>query len=142
MEAGSTGSSGSTIATPTTPTPLIQQTKPEMAAGMKPWKLMKNVKRRYRPGTMALKEIRRYQKSTELLIPKMPFLRLIHEILWKEYAWFCIQVGAMLALHDVAEAYLVCLLEDMNLCTIHAKHVTIKPRDMQLAHHIRGGTSG
>eukprot|EP00798_Chlamydomonas_sp_ICE-L_P024411 gene24411-biopygen18891 len=70
---------------------------------------------RYRPGTVALREIRKYQKSTELLIRKLPFQRL-----------------------EAAEAYLVGLFEDTNLAAIHAKRVTIMPKDIQLARRIRG----
>ena len=97
---------------------------------------------RYRPGTRALKEIRKFQKSTELLIPKLAFLRLVHELLQKEYSWFCIQVGTILALHEAMESYLIHLFEDTNLCMIHTKHVTIMHKDMQLACRIRGETSG
>ncbi|KAK7918947.1 hypothetical protein WMY93_010231 [Mugilogobius chulae] len=77
---------------------------------------------RYRPGTVALREIRRYQKSTELLIRKLPFQR-------------CAAIGA---LQEASEAYLVGLFEDTNLCAIHAKRVTIMPKDIQLARRIRG----
>uniref|UniRef100_A0A3Q7EJ11 Core Histone H2A/H2B/H3 domain-containing protein n=1 Tax=Solanum lycopersicum TaxID=4081 RepID=A0A3Q7EJ11_SOLLC len=69
---------------------------------------------RFMPGTVALREIRKYQKSTELMIRKLPFQRL------------------------AAEAYLVGLFEDTNLCAIHAKRVTIMPKDIQLARRIRG----
>ena len=67
---------------------------------------------------VALGEIRKFQKSTELLIPKIAFWRLVKEILQQEYSWFHIQVGAVLAFHKTIEAYLVCLFEDTNLCTI------------------------
>ena len=95
--------------------------------------------RRYRPGTVALREIRRYQKSTELLIRKLPFQRLVREIaqdLGKMNMRF--QSGAIMALQEASEAHLVSLLEDSNLCTIHAKRVTIMPKDIQLARRIRG----
>ena len=82
------------------------------------------------PGTKTLREIWRFKKSTELLIHKIAFWRLVKEILQEEYSWFHIHVGAVLALHEAAEAYLVCFFEDTNLCTIHAKHVTIMPKDM------------
>ena len=93
---------------------------------------------RYRPGTVALREIRRYQKSTELLIRKAPFLRLVRKISqgYKEDLRF--QTTAVLALQQAAEAYLVGLFEDTNLCAIHAKRVTIMPKDIQLARRIRG----
>jgi len=95
--------------------------------------------RRYRPGEKALKEIRFYQRNTELLIRKLPFSRLVKEVQGyfyrKEYRW---QASAILALQEAAEAHLVGLFEDANLCTIHAKRVTIMPKDLQLARRIRG----
>lgn len=96
-------------------------------------------KRRYRPGTKALMEIRRYQKMTELLIPKLPFSRLIREICTaitpKDLRF---QSSALLALQEASEAYLVQLFEDTNLCAIHARRVTIMPKDIRLARRIRG----
>lgn len=93
---------------------------------------------RYRPGTVALREIRRYQKSTELLIRKLPFQRLIREIAQDFKTDLRFQSSAVLALQEAAEAYLVGLFEDTNLCAIHAKRVTIMPKDIQLARRIRG----
>ena len=89
--------------------------------------------RGYRPGTVALREIRRYQRSSELLIRRMPFQRLVREIAQAHNPYIRLQSGAILALQESAEAYLVGLLEDSNLCAIHAKRVTIMPKDMQLA---------
>ena len=94
--------------------------------------------RRYRPGTVALKEIRRFQKSTDLLIRKLPFQRLVREISQDFKEGLRFQSPAILALQEAAEAYLVGLFEDTNLCAIHAKRVTIMPKDMQLARRIRG----
>ncbi len=96
---------------------------------------------RYRPGTVALREIRRYQKSTALLIPRMPFQRLVREVatgIWSELRF---QSTALEALHEAAEAFLVTLFEDANLCAIHAKRVTIMPKDIQLAARLRGERS-
>lgn len=96
---------------------------------------------RYRPGTKALREIRRYQKSTKLLLRKAPFSRLVREISQEfknDLRW---QSVATLALQEAAEAYLVGLFEDTNLCAIHAKRVTIMPRDIQLARRLRGETA-
>jgi histone H3 len=93
---------------------------------------------RYRPGTVALREIRKYQKSTDLLIRKLPFQRLIREIASSYKADLRFQSAAVLALQEAAEAFLVGLFEDTNLCAIHAKRVTIMPKDMQLARRIRG----
>ena len=91
---------------------------------------------RYRPGTVALREIRRYQRSSDLLIQRMPFQRLVREIAQTHNPYLQFQSGAILALQESAEAYLVGLLEDSSLCAIHAKRVTIMPKDMQLAWRI------
>ena len=93
---------------------------------------------RYRPGTVALREIRKYQKSTELLIRKLPFQRLVREIAQDFKTDLRFQSSAILALQEASEAYLVGLFEDTNLCAIHAKRVTIMPKDVQLARRIRG----
>ena len=93
---------------------------------------------RYRPGTVALREIRKYQKSTELLIRKLPFQRLVREIAQDFKTDLRFQSSAVLALQEASEAYLVGLFEDTNLCAIHAKRVTIMPKDIQLARRIRG----
>jgi len=93
---------------------------------------------RYRPGTVALREIRKYQKSTELLIRKLPFQRLVREIAQDFKTDLRFQSSAVLALQEAAEAYLVGLFEDTNLAAIHAKRVTIMPKDIQLARRIRG----
>jgi len=93
---------------------------------------------RYRPGTVALREIRRYQKSTETLIRKLPFQRLVREIAQDIRTDLRFQSTAILALQEAAEAYLVGLFDDTNLCAIHAKRVTIQPKDMLLARRIRG----
>ena len=96
--------------------------------------------RRYRnkPGMKALKDIRRYQKSTELLLRKLPFQRLVREIAQDFKTDIRFQSTAILALQEAAEAYIVGLFEDTNLCAIHAKRVTVTPKDMQLARRIRG----
>jgi histone H3 len=90
---------------------------------------------------VALREIRKYQKSTDLIIRKAPFQRLVREIGagFKEDLRF--QSTAVLALQEAGEAYLVGLLEDSNICAIHAKRVTIMPKDIQLARRIRGERS-
>jgi histone H3 len=100
---------------------------------------------RYRPGTVALREIRRYQKSTDLLIRKLPFQRLVREIAQDFKNDLRFQGTAILALQEASEvncfwyvnccscyiffqAYLVGLFEDTNLCAIHAKRITIMPK--------------
>ena len=96
---------------------------------------------RYRPGTVALREIRRYQKSTDLLIRKLPFQRLVREIAQDFKNDLRFQGTAISALQEASESYLVSLFEDTNLCAIHAKRVTIMPKDIQLARRIRGERS-
>ena len=93
---------------------------------------------RFRPGTVALRDIRRYQKSTELLISKMPFQRLVREIAQNIKPSMRFQSSTIIALQEAGEAYLVGLFEDTNLCAIHAKRITITPSDLQLARRIRG----
>ena len=93
---------------------------------------------RYRPGTVALREIRRYQKSTELLIRKLPFQRLVREVAAGIKSDLRFQSHAIMALQEASEAYLTSLFEDTYLCALHAKRVTIMPSDMQLARRIRG----
>lgn len=101
-------------------------------------------KRRYKPGTVALRDIRKYQKSTDLLIRKLPFQRLTREICNELVSATSFPSGvkwqspAIMALQEAAESYLVHLYEDTNLNAIHAKRVTIMAKDMQLARRIRG----
>ncbi|KAK6529613.1 centromeric DNA-binding histone H3-like protein cse4 [Arthrobotrys megalospora] len=108
---------------------------------------------KFKPGTVALREIRKYQKSTELLLRKLPFSRLVREICADQIdivnsqfhrsnesmRW---QSQALLALQEAAEAFMVHLFEDANLCAIHAKRVTIMQKDIQLARRIRGAFGG
>ena len=93
---------------------------------------------RYRPGTLALREIRKYQRSTDLLIRRIAFQRLVREISQYFAPGLRFQPTALLALQEAAESYVVGVFEDVNLCAIHARRVTIMPRDMQLALRIRG----
>jgi len=94
---------------------------------------------RYRPGTLALKEIRKYQSTTHLLTRKRPFSMLVREITCalsvKTFRW---QLSAMDALQEAMESYMVALFEDTNLAAIHAKRVTVMPRDLRLVRRIRG----
>ena len=113
------------------PSKFARKTAPSTVGGIKKV-------HRYRPGTVALREIRKYQKSTELLIRKLPFQRLVREIAQDFKTDLRFQSTAVLALHEASEAYLVGLFEDTNLCAIHAKRVTIMPKDIQLARRIRG----
>lgn len=93
---------------------------------------------RFRPGTVALREIRRYQRNGDLLLRKLPFQRLVKEIAQDFKADLRFQSTAVLALQEAAETYLVSLFADTNLCAIHAKRVTILVKDVQLARRIRG----
>jgi len=93
---------------------------------------------RFRPGTVALREIRRYQKSTELLIRKLPFQRLVREVASSYHDNIRFQAAAIAGLQEAAEGYLIELFEDTNLCAIHAKRVTIMAKDIRLARRIRG----
>jgi histone H3 len=95
-------------------------------------------KHRYRPGTVALREIRRYQKSTELLIRKLPFQQLVREIAADFKSDTRFESHALLALQEASEAFLVALFEQTNLAAIHARRVTIMPRDIQLVRRICG----
>merc|ERR1711906_74770 len=93
---------------------------------------------RFRPGTVALREIRKYQKSTQLLIRRLPFQRLVREVGQDMKLDIRFESPAIAALQEASEAYLTSLFEDTNLCAIHAKRVTIMPKDIQLARRIRG----
>jgi histone H3 len=113
------------------------QPRPAATAG-----IVYGVKRqhRWRPGTVALREIRRYQRSTELLIRKAPFCRLVKEIA-QDFKAVSFQATAVLALQEAAESHLVAVFEDANHCALHAKRVTIRPCDIQLARRLRGERS-
>jgi histone H3 len=94
--------------------------------------------RQYRPGTVALREICHFQKTTELLIGKAPFQRIVRKIAQKIKKEVRFQSTAVLALQEASEAYMVGMFEDTNLAALHAKRVTIMPRDMLLARRLRG----
>ncbi|KAJ6656573.1 hypothetical protein lerEdw1_003460 [Lerista edwardsae] len=98
-------------------------------------------KPRYRPGTVALQEIRRYQKSTELVICRLAFQHLVSEITRTFNPDLQIQCAAIGALQEACEDYLVGLFEDTILCANHAKRITIKTKDLKLALRIRGDLS-
>ncbi|KAL9650991.1 hypothetical protein ABK040_015094 [Willaertia magna] len=96
---------------------------------------------RTKPGTKALEEIRRFQKTTHYLIPRLSFARVVKELSEAvsinqiKLRW---QASALEALQTAAEDYLVHLFEDSNLCALHAKRVTIQVKDIQLTRRIRG----
>lgn len=89
---------------------------------------------------VALKEIREFQASTALLIQKRPFQRLVQEVAGQFSSDLRFAASALLALQEAAEAYLVGLFEDSNLCAVHCKRVTLMVKDLQLARRIRGET--
>ena len=93
---------------------------------------------RFRPGTVAARDIRKYQKSTELLMRKLPFQRLIKSIAHEIKSDSRFQSSAVLALQEASEAYLVGLFEDTNMCAVHSNRVTIMEKDILLARRIRG----
>jgi len=96
--------------------------------------------KRYRPGTVALREIRRYQKSTELLIRKIPFQRLVREVVRSLFSNenYRFQSTALLALQEASEDYLVRMFSQVNDLAIHGKRVTIRPEDIQIWGRITG----
>ncbi|OSX74690.1 hypothetical protein BU14_0272s0008 [Porphyra umbilicalis] len=96
------------------------------------------VKRRYRPGTVALRDIRKFQRSGELLISKLPFQRLVREIAQEYTNSPRFSASAVLALQEASGAYLVCLFQDAQLCAIQGKRVTVMTKDIQLARRFRG----
>ena len=103
-------------------------------------KVCKRKPHRYRPGTVALREIRRYQKSTDLLIPKAPMSRAVRQVMIGVEGGSDkrMQSMALAAVHEASEAFTVGLMEDANLCAIHGKRVGVKPKDIQLAQRLRG----
>lgn len=104
----------------------------------KPASGVKSVHRRWRPGTVALREVRHFQKSTDLLIQRAPFQRLVREVSGAQKEGLRFQSSAILAIQEATESYIVSLLADTNLACIHAKRVTVMPRDLQLALRLRG----
>ena len=112
-------------------TTLGKQERATLAGGVKK-------PRRFRPGTVALREIRKYQKSTDLLVRKLPFQRLVREVAQDFKPDLRFQGAAIMALQHAAEAYMVEVFENANLAAIHAKRVTILPVDVQFGLRIRG----
>ncbi|KJH41086.1 core histone H2A/H2B/H3/H4 [Dictyocaulus viviparus] len=103
-----------------------------------------NAIKRAAPGVKALREIRHLQRTTTMLIPRLSFQRVVREVARKvcnernineEYRW---QANAVLALQEATEVYLTCMFEDTNLAAIHARRVTIMPKDMNLVRRLRG----
>ena len=115
---------------------IITKKKAKKAAGA----IASGVKKpfKFRPGTVALRDIRRYQKGTELLLRKLPFQRLVRELAASQKEGLRFQASAVLAMQEATEAHMVNLFADTCLCAIHGRRVTIQPRDVQLARRLRG----
>ena len=111
----------------------IKKTAPA-EGGMKAEK----AKKRFKAGTVALREVKRYQKSVDMLLPRAPFQRLVRSIVTDMDHELRFQSQALVALQEAAEAYIVGVFEDTNLCAIHAKRMTVMKKDMDLARRIRG----
>jgi len=94
--------------------------------------------RKFKAGTVTLREIKRYQKTVDMLLPRAPFQRLVRSITTEMDHQLRFQSQALQALQEASEAYIVGLFEDTNLCAIHAKRVTVQKKDMDLARRIRG----
>lgn len=93
---------------------------------------------KYKPGTVALREIKRYQKSVDILLPRAPFQKVVREITQSIDNDLRFQGAALMAIQEAAESYLVGIFEDSQLCSLHAKRVTVTLADMRLARRIRG----
>ena len=98
--------------------------------------------RRNRPGTVALREIRKYQKKTDCVIRRMPFQRVVRDLAHDFMPESRFQPSALSALQECTENFLIGLMEDTQLCTLHAKRQTCMKRDMMLAKRIRGDRYG
>ncbi|CAO2836477.1 unnamed protein product [Amaranthus hypochondriacus] len=138
-KSASTSRRSKTSATPSTPT-TSRRTNPNSKRNVN---TQKKKPHRFKPGTVALREIRKYQKSFELLIPIAPFTRLVREIT-SHFSpgisrW---QAEALLALQEAAEDVIVHLFEDSMLCAIHARRVTLMKKDLELARRIGGKERG
>jgi histone H3 len=93
---------------------------------------------RWRPGTVALRDIRKLQRSTDLLLRKAPFQRLVRDCAESHKKGLRFAASSLAALQEATESYAVSLLSDTNLCAIHTRRVTIMPRDIELARRLRG----
>lgn len=99
-------------------------------------------KMRKRPGAMALREIRKYQRSTDTVIRRLGFQRLVRDIAQQIVPEAKFQQSSLKVIQECTEMYLCRLFEDSQLCTLHAKRVTVFVKDMALAKRIRGDRYG
>ena len=97
-------------------------------------------KRAFKPGQLAIKEIKRLQEKTQVIIPRLPFQRLVRDICRTRNPDTRFSSQALQALQEAAESYLTGMFEDSLLCALHAKRVTVMVKDIQLARRIRGET--
>ncbi|KAL5792257.1 hypothetical protein ACOSP7_000851 [Xanthoceras sorbifolium] len=123
---------------PTTSSPSASTRRTNRDAPRSPAKQKKP--HRYRPGTVALREIRHFQKSCQLLIPAASFIREVRAITYRlapsqVTRW---TPEALVALQEAAEDFLVNLFSDAMLCAIHAKRVTLMKKDFELARRLGG----
>jgi len=93
---------------------------------------------RWRPGTVALRQVKKLQASTALLIARAPFSRLVREIAESHKAGLRFQSSAVAAIQEATESFVIGLLGDANLTALHANRVTALPRDLQLVRRLRG----
>lgn len=121
-----------------TKTTAVAKTAKKEAASPKASKAPGAKKFRWRPGTVALRQIKKYQKTTDLLMRKAPFQRLVRELATGHKEGLKWQASAVAALQEATESYVTGLLSDSNLCALHAKRVTLMTRDLALARRLRG----
>ncbi|KAK4751227.1 hypothetical protein SAY87_004709 [Trapa incisa] len=130
-------------ATPASGAPSTPRTRPGQRKTSQPSPAAQTTarkkERRFRPGTVALREIRMYQKSVNLLIPAAPFVRLVREISFALSPDITRWTGeALIALQEAAEDFVIHLMEDAMLCAFHAKRVTLMKKDFELARRLGG----
>ena len=101
-------------------------------------KVTQHKKMRYRPGTVALREIKKYQKHSKPLTARLPFERRVRTLLKELDTEVRLRPQTLEAMREATEAYLVDVLADSNLCAIHAKRETVMVKDIVLASRIRG----
>ena len=124
----------------------MKSTRKKRRMGGKPPQGQVRKKRRYRPGTVALREIRKYQSSTETLIPKLSFQRLVKEVMQNEclrrdITMKKIQSPALLALQCATEQYITELFSKSQIAAIHGKCITVQPNDVKIVLDFRGETT-
>jgi histone H3 len=92
---------------------------------------------RFKPGTVALRQIRKLQRTCDLLLPLQPFQRLIREIALSFKSDLRFEREALLAIQEAAEAHIICMFQHTQNLAIHSGRKTIQDKDLSLALHIR-----